>query len=176
MGRGDCCVTRGVDSGEKTLNTTSAMNGNSHRAAKRGEKLQLRRRHWQLIPLEGGKFYGERLVEDIASSSSFSWVSFLGCLQKSFILFIQNNLLKKTMALWSPKKKENSAWVHNWLHQNNESCLISLFNVQYWRQRKLNYTIIPSAFSLAKKYNLLLKRLNCGHVKQTTCPKGQLSL
>ena len=39
MGRGDCCVTRGVDSGEKTLHATSAMN------AKRGEKLQLRRRH-----------------------------------------------------------------------------------------------------------------------------------
>ena len=44
------------------------------------------------------------------------------------------------------------------------SCLISLFNVKYGRQRKLNYTSIPSAFSLAKKYNLLLKRLNCGHV------------
>ena len=38
------------------------------------------------------------------------------------------------------------------------------FNVKYGRQRKLNYTSIPSEFSLAKKYNLLLKRLNCGHV------------
>ena len=37
-------------------------------------------------------------------------------------------------------------------------------NVKYGRQRKLNYTSISSAFSLAKKYNLLLKRLNCGHV------------
>ena len=44
MGRGDCCVTRGVDSGEKTLHATSAMNANSMNA-KRGEKLQLRRRH-----------------------------------------------------------------------------------------------------------------------------------
>ena len=109
MGRGDYCVTRGVDSREKTLHTTSVMNANSHRVAKRGEKLQLRRRNWQLVPLEGGKFYGERLVEDIASSSSFSRVSFLGCSQKSFILFIQNNLLKRTMALWSSKKKENCA-------------------------------------------------------------------
>ena len=109
MGRGDYCVTRGVDSCEKTLHTISVMNANSHRAAKRGEKLQLRRRNWQLVPLEGGKFYGERLVEDIAPSSSFSWVSFLGCLQKSFILFIQNNLLKRTMALWSPKRREHCA-------------------------------------------------------------------
>ena len=47
MARGDCCetcVTRGVDSGEKTLHTTSAMNANLMNA-KRGEKLQLRRRH-----------------------------------------------------------------------------------------------------------------------------------
>ena len=45
MGRGDDCVTRGVDSCEKTLHTTSVMNANSHRAAKQGEKLQLRRRN-----------------------------------------------------------------------------------------------------------------------------------
>ena len=37
-------MTRGVDSGEKTLHTTSVMNANSINA-KRGEKLQLRRRH-----------------------------------------------------------------------------------------------------------------------------------
>ena len=35
-------------------------------------------------------------------------MSFLGCLQKPFILFIQNNLLKRTMALWSPKKKKEN--------------------------------------------------------------------
>ena len=41
---------------------------------------------------------------------------------------------------------------------------------KYGRQRKLNYTSIPSAFSLAKKLNLLLKLRNCrvtsrvGHV------------
>ena len=45
MGRGYYCVTKGIDSGKKTLHTTSAMSANSHRAAKRGEKLQLRRRH-----------------------------------------------------------------------------------------------------------------------------------
>ena len=33
-----CCITRGVDSGEKTLIDTSAMNANSHGTAKRGEK------------------------------------------------------------------------------------------------------------------------------------------
>ena len=33
----------------------------------------------------------------------------VGCLQKSLILFIQNNLLEKTMALWSPKRRENCA-------------------------------------------------------------------
>ena len=45
MGRGNCCVTRGVDSGEKTLHTILVMNANSHRVAKRGDKRQLRRRH-----------------------------------------------------------------------------------------------------------------------------------
>ena len=37
---------------------------------------------------------------------------------------------------------------------------------KYGRQRKLNYryTSIPSAFSFAKKLNLLLKHRNCGHV------------
>ena len=36
---------------------------------------------------------------------------------------------------------------------------------KYGRQRKLNYryTSIPSAFSFAKKLNLLLKHRNCGH-------------
>ena len=33
-----CCITRGVDSCEKTLIDTSAMNANSHGTAKRGEK------------------------------------------------------------------------------------------------------------------------------------------
>ena len=32
-------MTRGVDSGEKTLHTIPAMNANSHGTAKRGEKL-----------------------------------------------------------------------------------------------------------------------------------------
>ena len=36
--RGDCCITRGVESGEKTLDTTSVMNANSYGTAKRGEK------------------------------------------------------------------------------------------------------------------------------------------
>ena len=31
----------------------------------------------------------------------------------------------------------------------------------YGRQHKLNYTSIPSAFSLAKNLNLLLKHRNC---------------
>ena len=39
---------------------------------------------------------------------------------------------------------------------NNASCKISLFNV-YGRQWQLNDTMIPSAFSLAKKLNLLQK-------------------
>ena len=32
---------------------------------------------------------------------------------------------------------------------------------KYGRQHKLNYTSIPSAFSLTKKLNLLLKHRNC---------------
>ena len=32
---------------------------------------------------------------------------------------------------------------------------------KYGRQRKLNYTSIPSAFSLAKNLNLFLKHRNC---------------
>ena len=38
--RGDCCVTRGVDSGEKTLDTTvgNECKFSDHGTAKRGEK------------------------------------------------------------------------------------------------------------------------------------------
>ena len=35
-------------------------------------------------------------------------------------------------------------------------------NVRYGRQDKLNYNSVPSAFSLAKKVNLLLRHRNCG--------------
>ena len=40
--------------------------------------------------------------------------------------------------------------------------LINLFNVKYGRQHKLNYNSMPSAFSLAKKLNLLVRHRNCG--------------
>ena len=42
---------------------------------------------------------------------------------------------------------------------------------KYGRQRKLNYwyTRIPSVFSLAKKFNLLLKHWNCGQVTGRSC-------
>ena len=48
-----------------------------------------------------------------------------------FSFIYQDNLLKKTMVYWSPKRRENCAcicWFRNWLHQNNAPCLISLFN------------------------------------------------
>ena len=62
-GRGDYCMTSGVDSGEKTLHTTSGNACKCSWEAKRGEKLQLMiRRHWeQLAPSERGKLYGDRL-------------------------------------------------------------------------------------------------------------------
>ena len=40
--------------------------------------------------------------------------------------------------------------------------LINPFNVKYGRQHKLNYNSMPSAFSLAKKLNLLVRHRNCG--------------
>ena len=40
--------------------------------------------------------------------------------------------------------------------------LINLFNLKYGRQHKLNYNSMPSAFSLAKKLNLLVRHRNCG--------------
>ena len=40
--------------------------------------------------------------------------------------------------------------------------LINPFNVKYGRQHKLNYNSMPSAFSLAKKLNLLQRHRNCG--------------
>ena len=40
--------------------------------------------------------------------------------------------------------------------------LISPFNVKYGRQHKLKYNSMPSAFSLAKKLNLLQRHRNCG--------------
>ena len=39
---------------------------------------------------------------------------------------------------------------------------------KYGRQRKLNYTSIPSAFSLAKNLNLLLKHRNCRVTSQVS--------
>ena len=52
------------------------------------------------------------------------------------------------------------AWFRNWLHQINALCFKSLFKVKFGYQRKCNNTNILSAFSLAKKLNLLLERCN----------------
>ena len=77
------------------------------------------------------------------------WVVF-----KNLILFIQDNLLKRTMALWGPKKKENCACLclSPQLISSKQCVMFNkpFQNVKYGRQRKLNYTSIPSAFSLAK--------------------------
>ena len=153
------------------------MNANSHGTAKRGEK-----RHWQdlikvmwrQIRLNWQRY---RLYNWKTLSSSFFWVSFLGCLQQCSVFLYQDNLLKRTTALWSPKRRKivhaiAFAWFHNWVHQNNASWWISYKFLQqkYGRQRKLNYTSFTSAFSLAKKLNLIsLKHRNCDQVTGWSC-------
>ena len=144
------------------------MIANSHGTAKRGEK-----RHWQyVVPLERGKLHGDRLRLNRqrrrlynwkALSSSFSWVSFLGCLQQCSVLFIKATYSRETRRCGVQREERivhAFAWFRNWLHQD-----CSMFNKplqqKYGRQRKLNYTSIPSAFSLAKKLYLLLKHRNC---------------
>ena len=142
------------------------MIANSHGTAKRGEK-----RHWQyVVPLERGKLHGHRLRLNRQRrrlynwetlSSSFSWVSFLGCLQQCSVLFIKATYSRETRRCGVQREERivyAFAWFRNWLHQD-----CSMFNKplqqKYGRQR--NYTSIPSAFSLAKDLNLLLKHRNC---------------
>ena len=48
-----------------------------------------------------------------------------------FSFIYQDNLVKRTMVYWSPKRRENCAcicWFRNWLHQNNARRLISLYD------------------------------------------------
>ena len=112
------------------------MNANSHGTAKRGEK-----RHWQyLVPLERGKLHGDRLRLNRgrrrlynwkALSSSFSWVSFLGCLQQCSVLFIKATYSRETRRCGVQREERivhTCALFCNWLHQNNALCSISLFN------------------------------------------------
>ena len=92
-------------------------------------------------------------------------MSFLGCLQQCSVLFIKTTYSREP---WHCGVQREERIVHtfasfrNWLNQNNAPCLISLFNVKYGLQHKLNYNSMPSAFSLAKKLNLLLWHRNCG--------------
>ena len=46
------------------------------------------------------------------------------------------------------------------------------YNVKYGRQHKLNYNSMPSAFSLAKKLNLLVRHRNCGSGGYAPSDKG----
>ena len=94
----------------------------------------------KLVPLERGKLRGDRLCLDWqrrrlynwkALSSSFSWVSFLGCLQKCSVLFIKETYSRGTRHCGVQREERivNAfAGFRNWLHQNNAPCLISLFN------------------------------------------------
>ena len=161
------------------------MIANSHGTAKQGvacsrlrtkNKMKLDLRAWNrlskeknyssevsltilLVPLEKGKFNWK------VSPSSCSWVSFLGCLHQCSVLFIKITYPREPWHCGVQREERivhAFAWFRNWLHQNNAPCLISLFNVKYGRQHKLNYTSILLASSLAKKLNLLLKHWNCG--------------
>ena len=130
------------------------MDANSHGTAKRGEKRRLNRQR-------------RRLYDWKASPSSFSWVSFLGCLQQCSILIIKTTYSREPWHCGVQREERivhAFAWFRNCIHQNNAPCLIILFNKKYGRQRKLNYryTSMPLVFSLAKKLNLLLKHRNRG--------------
>ena len=89
---------------------------------------------------EKGKLYGDRLRLNRqrrrlynwkASPSSFSWVSFLGCLQQCSVLFIKTTYSREPWHCGVQREERivhAFAWFRNWLHQNNAPCLISLFN------------------------------------------------
>ena len=93
---------------------------------------------------------------------------FSGLSSTVFSFIYQDNLLKRTMALWSPKRRENCACICL-IPQMITSKLCAMFNKplqqKYGSQRKLNYryTSFPSVFSLAKKHR------NCGHVTGRSC-------
>ena len=74
MVRRESCMTRGVDSSEKTLNTTTGNEGKLSWDRKREEKRWLRH-HWLFIVLfiyiEKGKSYGDRLRKNGSCILSF---------------------------------------------------------------------------------------------------------
>ena len=140
------------------------MIANSHGTAKRGEK-----RHWQyVVPLERGKLHGDRLSLNRQRrrlynweklSSSFSWVSFLGCLQQCSNLLIKATYSRETRRCGVQREERivhAFAWFRNWLHQDNALCLISLFN----KNMDVNANSITPVFH-QKNLNLLPKHRNC---------------
>ena len=144
------------------------MNANSHATAKRGEK-----RHWQyVVPLERGKLHGDRLrlnrqrrrVDNWkALSSSFSWLSFLGCLQQCSVLFIKATYSRETRRCGVQREERilhAFAWFRNRLHQNNALCLITSSTS---KQTQLpQYSI---SFQLGEKVELIAKTTELlGHV------------
>ena len=110
-----------------------------------------------------------------ASSSSFFLGVISGLSLTVFSFIYQDNLLKRTMVYWSPKRRESCAcicWFRNWLHQNNARCLISLYN----KNMDVNANSITPGFHQRSawrkwKLNLWLKRRNCGYVVGPSCVK-----
>ena len=145
------------------------MNANSHSQVKWEEKLWLRIRHWQLVPLEKGTLYGDRICLNQKRRRLCNWKasssSFPGCL----FSVVFNSLTQENHGIVESKKKRE-LYMHllesatDYIKIMRRSCLISLFNVKYRLQRKLNYTSIPSAFNLAKKAELIAKTPKFGYV------------
>ena len=109
------------------------MNANYPGTAKRGEK----RHRQKLVPWEKGKLNGDRLRLNRqsrrvnnwkASPSSFSWVSFLGCLhaQQCSVLFLKTTYSRETWHCGVQREERivhAFAWFRNWSHQSNAPCL-----------------------------------------------------
>ena len=121
-------MTSEVDSGERTLHTTSSneckflWNSNSRRKTI-AEKTSL----------TITSSFRESLNWKASPSSCF-WVSFVGCLQQCSVLFIKTTYSREPRHCGVQREERIAhafAWFRKWLHQNNAPCLINLFNVKY---------------------------------------------
>ena len=120
-------MTRGVDSNENTLHTTS---GNECKFL--WDSKARRKTIAEKTSLTITSSFRESL--DWKASSSCFWVSFVGCLQQSSVLFIKTTYARELRSCGVQREERivhAFGWFRKWLHQNNAPSLISLFDVKY---------------------------------------------
>ena len=121
-------MTRGVDSNEKTLHTTSGNERKFLWDIKAGRKTMAEKTSLTIT-----SSFWESLNWKASTSSCF-WVSFVGCLQQCSVLFIKTTYSREPRHCGVQREERivhAFAWFRKWLHQNNAPCLISLFNVNF---------------------------------------------